>query len=511
MSSFSGGSSSGSKPRTPKLIKRGNLTMRAISGRFGYHPWKSMTFTVDDSLALSYFKPSSGKLRGQIVLTFDTVVAVSSKKPHAFSVKTPYVTMHAHGQSDQERDEWMETLKSVISVAKKNNKSDMWDSMKSKADSESASARRHSAGGKGTHVIHAPGTDFEIDKRYTYIKPIGQGAYGVVIAANDSVTGQPVAIKKINGVFRNVIDGKRILREVKLLGFLKHKHISNVVDLMRPTPVPGQPDKFDEVYIVLDLMDTDLHRVIYSSQSLSDAHVQYLLFQMLSAIYYLQTANVIHRDLKPSNILVNSKCELRVCDFGLARGLEEGEEANLTEYVVTRWYRAPELLLSSKHYTSAIDMWSVGCIFAELLGRRPLFAGDDYLHQLQLICDVLGTPNDEDMAFMRESSASRFLREQTRKERKPWKEVKGMRCASEVGIELLNELLMFDPSKRMSAADALKHPYLKTYHSQELKKADGVFDMDVYEKRKMNQEELRIAMMGVIRDYRPDDYPGAIA
>ena len=228
---------------------------------------------------------------------------------------------------------------------------------------------------------------------------------------------------------------------------------------------------------------------------------------MLSAIYYLQSANVIHRDLKPSNVLVNSKCELRVCDFGLARGLEEGEEANLTEYVVTRWYRAPELLLSSKHYTSAIDMWSVGCIFAELLGRRPLFAGDDYLHQLQLICEVLGTPADEDMEFMRESSASRFLREQQPKERTPWRKVKGLSTATDAALELLNELLMFDPNKRMSAGEALKHPYLKTYHSQELLVADATFDMNEYEKTKMNQQELRIAMMDVIRTYRP--YPGA--
>ena len=395
----------------PSIIKEGKLVMRSISGRFGYHPWKTMRFTVDDHLSISYYKPSTGKLRGQIVLTFDTVIETSSKKSHAFAVTTPYVTLHAHASSDEERDAWMEAIAGVIKMAASAHKEDMWKSMKAKADSERTKPHRPSAGrSSGTHIIHAPGTDFEIDRRYSYIKPIGQGAYGVVIAANDAKTGEPVAIKKINGVFRNVIDGKRILREVKLLGFLKHKNISNIVDLMRPPPRAGAADKYDEIYIVLDLMDTDLHRVIYSSQALSDAHVQYLLFQMLSAIYYLQTANVIHRDLKPSNVLVNSKCELRVCDFGLARGLEDGEEANLTEYVVTRWYRAPELLLSSKHYTSAIDMWSVGCIFAELLGRRPLFAGDDYLHQLQLVCEVLGTPTDEDMAFMRESSASRFLR-----------------------------------------------------------------------------------------------------
>jgi len=127
-------------------------------------------------------------------------------------------------------------------------------------------------------------------------------------------------------------------------------------------------------------METDMHRVIYSRQELTDEHMQYFMHQLLSGCFYLHSANIIHRDLKPSNVLLNKSCELQIFDFGLARGYEEQQiQEGLTEYVVTRWYRAPEVILNATHYTKALDVWSIGCIFAELLGRAPLFPGDDYL------------------------------------------------------------------------------------------------------------------------------------
>ena len=129
------------------------------------------------------------------------------------------------------------------------------------------------------------------------------------------------------------------------------------------------------------LMECDLDRIVSSSQSLSDAHIQYFVYQILRGLLYIHSANVLHRDLKPSNLLVNSNCDLAICDFGLARGVVDDE--TLTEYVVTRWYRAPELLTEAQYYGPAVDVWSVGCILAELLGRRPLFQGKDYMHQLK--------------------------------------------------------------------------------------------------------------------------------
>ena len=130
---------------------------------------------------------------------------------------------------------------------------------------------------------------------------------------------------------------------------------------------------FEELYIVLDYMDTDLHKIIYSSNVITDEHIQYFIYQILRGLKYIHSANVIHRDLKPSNILVNSNCHLKICDFGLARGYQEADY--LTEYVVTRWYRAPEIMCSSDAYDYKIDVWATGCILAELLMRNPIFPG----------------------------------------------------------------------------------------------------------------------------------------
>jgi len=121
-----------------------------------------------------------------------------------------------------------------------------------------------------------------------------------------------------------------------------------------------------------------MHRVVYSRQSLSDEHIQYFLYQVVRGCMHMHSGNVIHRDLKPSNLLLNKNCDLKICDLGLARGFDQTME-NLTEYVVTRWYRAPEVILSASEYSNQIDVWSIGCIFAELLGRAPIFPGEDYL------------------------------------------------------------------------------------------------------------------------------------
>ena len=170
----------------------------------------------------------------------------------------------------------------------------------------------------------------------------------------------------------------------------------------------GKVLNFRDVYIVTKLFESDLAKIITSKQSLSDAHCRYFLYQLLRGLKYLHSANIIHRDLKPANLLINSNCELAICDFGLARGNKEsvsstenmGQADELTGYVVTRWYRAPELLVECSKYGHEIDMWSVGCIFGELLGRKVLFRGRNYIHQLQLIVETLGTPTNDDMNFI---------------------------------------------------------------------------------------------------------------
>ena len=203
----------------------------------------------------------------------------------------------------------------------------------------------------------------------------------------DSKKKKDVAIKMVPRAFNDEIDAKRILREIKLMKHFRHENIVGIVDMMPPNQ--KYLEDYHDVYIVADLMETDLHRIIYSKQKLSTDHVQYFAYQVLRGLKYIHSANVIHRDLKPSNLLVNSNCDLKICDFGLARGIHDSrgnghETMLLTEYVVTRWYRAPEIMLACHEYSKPVDMWSVGCIFAELLQRKPYFPGDDYIDQVSM-------------------------------------------------------------------------------------------------------------------------------
>lgn len=243
------------------------------------------------------------------------------------------------------------------------------------------------------HSFKSGNQVFTVDKRYSHIRTVGSGAYGVVISAKDFESSNKVAIKMIPRAFHDEVDAKRILREIKLLKHFHHENIISILDMM--PPLAKQVEDFNDVYIVTDLMETDLHRIIYSKQSLSIEHVQYFVYQILRALKYMHSANVIHRDLKPSNLLVNSNCDLKVCDFGLARGISETHDESqmadghtgaspmlLTEYVVTRWYRAPEIMLACHQYSKPVDMWSVGCIFAELLSRKPFLPGEDYIDQV---------------------------------------------------------------------------------------------------------------------------------
>src|SRR5579862_6061371 len=179
---------------------------------------------------------------------------------------------------------------------------------------------------------------------------------------------------------------------------------------------------FDSVYLYIELLEADLHAIIRSGQPLTDAHYQSFIYQVLCGLKYIHSANVLHRDLKPGNLLVNADCELKICDFGLARGYSDNSEQNagyMTEYVATRWYRAPEIMLSFQSYTKAsipisltllicsVDLWSVGCILAELLGGRPFFKGRDYVDQLNQILHYLGTPNEETLSRIGSSRVPR--------------------------------------------------------------------------------------------------------
>ncbi|SAL97737.1 hypothetical protein [Absidia glauca] len=331
---------------------------------------------------------------------------------------------------------------------------------------------------------------FNAGDQYDIIDVVGEGAYGVVCSAHHKPTGQTVAIKRIMP-FDHAMFCLRTLREIKLLKYFNHENIISILDIVKPRSY----DEFTEVYLIQELMETDMHRVI-RTQDLSDDHCQYFTYQTLRALKAMHSANILHRDLKPSNLLLNANCDLKICDLGLARSSNSADENTgfMTEYVATRWYRAPEIMLTFKEYTKAIDVWSVGCILAEMLSGKPLFPGRDYHHQLTLILDVLGTPTMDDFYGIKSRRARDYIRSLPFKKRIPFARL--FPNANPLAIDLLERLLTFNPTKRFTVEEALKHPYLEPYHDPDDEPDapaihESFFDFDKY-KDQLTKEELKL-------------------
>jgi len=215
---------------------------------------------------------------------------------------------------------------------------------------------------------------------------------------------------------------------------------------------------------------------------------------------------VLHRDLKPANILLQESCDLSICDFGLAR-YAEGEQRGMTEYVVTRWYRAPELVLT-QDYTSAVDLWALGCIMGDLLGRKVLFPGKDFKHQVETICQILGKPCESDIQHVTSRRARKFLAELPDSTPVPFTQL--FPDANPLALDLMKGLLRFDPSERLTAAQALQHPYVSGFHDEEFERNAGAkVDLSSIEPRRadggdLSAQDLKRMMLGEIYHIRPD-------
>ncbi|TKY49261.1 Mitogen-activated protein kinase 19 [Spatholobus suberectus] len=270
--------------------------------------------------------------------------------------------------------------------------------------------------------------------------------------------------------------------------------------------LPPSKREFKDIYVVFELMESDLHQVIKANDDLTREHHQFFLYQMLRALKYMHTASVYHRDLKPKNILANANCKLKVCDFGLARVAFNDTPTTTfwTDYVATRWYRAPELCGSFFFkYTPAIDIWSIGCIFAEVLTGKPLFPGKSVVHQLDLITDLLGTPSPETIAGVRNEKARKYLMEMRKKSPVPFEQK--FPNADPLALRLLRRLLAFDPKDRPTAQEALADPFFKGLAKVEREPScQPISKLEFeFERRRVTKEDVRELIYREILEYHP--------
>ncbi|KAH9314621.1 hypothetical protein KI387_023248, partial [Taxus chinensis] len=290
------------------------------------------------------------------------------------------------------------------------------------------------------------------------LNKINEGTYGIVYRARNKKTGEIVALKKVKMEREREGFPMSALREINVLLSLQHPSVVNVKEV-----VVGS--SLDNIFMVMEYMEHDLKDFIgMMKQPFSTSEVKCLVLQLLEGVNYLHDNWVLHRDLKTSNLLINNKGELKICDFGLAR--QYGSPLKTyTHLVVTLWYRAPELLLGAKKYSTAVDMWSVGCIMAELLAKEPLFSGKSEIDQLDKIFRTLGTPNQNIWPdFVNLPGAKcRFIKQQYNRlrERFPAPSFTGTTTLSECGFDLLNRLLTYDPNKRITAEEALNHEWFR--------------------------------------------------
>lgn len=351
-----------------------------------------------------------------------------------------------------------------------------------------------------TNCYLVQGTKFEVDKRYKIIEPMSHGAYGIVCSAEDEVTGQQVAVKKIEGVFEHITITKRTLRELRILQHLQHENLVQIKNIF----MLGTKGDFEDIYVVSELIETDLASTLRSSQPLSNDHCQFFLYQILRGMKYVHSAQVIHRDLKPRNLLVNSNCDLKICDFGLARVRfsDKAWACPMTEYVCTRWYRAPEVLCSWTDYSTAIDIWSIGCILAELLTRKPLYPGHNTQHQLDLIIGVLGSPEGEELMKIPNEKCRNFIKSLPKAERQfPTL----FASVSEEARDFLAKTLLWDPEVRMNIEEAIQHPYVEKLHCPEDEPTRGPLDTSgfEFERRKITSLALREEIFREALHYYP--------
>merc|ERR1711939_1018351 len=287
-------------------------------------------------------------------------------------------------------------------------------------------------------------------EKYQRLEKVGEGTYGVVYRSRNTETGEIVALKKIRLEAEDEGVPSTAIREISLLREMKDDNVVKLYDIVHSDT---------KLYLVFEFLDLDLKRYmekVGSGDGMGPDIVKKFSYQLVKGVNYLHSRRILHRDLKPQNLLIDRTGNLKLADFGLARAFGIPLRT-YTHEIVTLWYRAPEVLLGSRHYSTGVDTWSVGCIFAEMVQRQPLFPGDSEIDEIFRIFRLLGTP-DEDM-WPGVSALPDF---KTSFPQWPSKDLKSaVTSLNDTSADLLARMLVYDPSKRISAKAALQHDYFR--------------------------------------------------
>uniref|UniRef100_A0A4X2LW09 mitogen-activated protein kinase n=1 Tax=Vombatus ursinus TaxID=29139 RepID=A0A4X2LW09_VOMUR len=325
-------------------------------------------------------------------------------------------------------------------------------------------------------------TAWELPKTYVTLTHVGSGAYGAVCSAIEKKSGEKVAIKKLSRPFQSEIFAKRAYRELMLLKHMQHENVIGLLDVFTSAT---SLHNFHDFYLVMPFMQTDLQKIM--GTEFTEDKIQYLVYQMLKGL----------KDLKPGNLAVNEDCELKILDFGLARHAD----AEMTGYVVTRWYRAPEVILSWMHYNQTVDIWSVGCIMAEMLTGKTLFKGKDYLDQLTLILKVTGVPGADFVQKLQDKAAKSYIQSLPQSPKQDFSQL--FPRASPQAADLLEKMLELDVDKRLTAAEALAHPFFDQFRDlEEETVAQQPFD-DSMEHEKLTVDEWKNLIYKEVSSFSP--------
>ncbi|CAF4368248.1 unnamed protein product, partial [Rotaria socialis] len=314
---------------------------------------------------------------------------------------------------------------------------------------------------------------YTLPVRYQKLSHIGQGRYGTVIRAFDEEKDQWVAIKKLTRPFQNDVYAQRAYRELKLTQYLTHPD-AQLLQLYHVFTPEQKLEDFETLYFVFNFVPFNLNQLIKRRLPIAENHVNQIIYSICRGLQYMHSAGIIHRDLKPENIGIDAQSNVTILDLGLARTVDGSEK---TGYVVTRWWRAPEIIINQSKYDEKVDIWSVGCIMAELILLRPLFPGTSQFTQLDAIFDVVGTPDIETLNEISNAVSPASSAQKIQKPQQDFNKLFGYKYdqtgenkisgVSSEGIDFLRSLLTFDPRQRPTVGEALKHPFLQRYRTAE--------------------------------------------